>query len=189
MKKEYYKFNPDDAKRFAREHAHKIKKSGDEMQFDLCPYCHGGDNGKDKYTFSINMTTGQYNCLRASCAKHGNMISLAIDFGFSLGSEYDDYYFKDNKEYKRFIQEKFPSKPKAIEYMQSRGISEETTKRYGITSKPDDENILIKTNGTNSDGNPIRSVTPSKSLPINARNPEARNTPTATISPTNVGII
>jgi KaiC/GvpD/RAD55 family RecA-like ATPase len=143
LKKEYYKFNPDDAKRFAREHAHKIKKSGDEMQFDLCPYCHGGDNGKDKYTFSINMTTGQYNCLRASCAKHGNMISLAIDFGFSLGSEYDDYYFKDNKEYKRFIQEKFPSKPKAIEYMKSRGISEATTMRYGITSKPDDENILI----------------------------------------------
>ena len=73
MKKEYYKFNPDDAKRFAREHAHKIKKSGDEMQFDLCPYCHGGNNEKDKEkTYIFYYDSGTANKIIVDIDPYGN---------------------------------------------------------------------------------------------------------------------
>ena len=43
-------------------------------------------------TFSINLKTGQFKCLRASCGVSGNMITLQKDFDFSLGTQIDEYY-------------------------------------------------------------------------------------------------
>ena len=83
----YYKFKPEDAFDFARYVGEPARQHGDELKFTrFCPYCHGGDK-KDKNTFSINLSTGQFKCLRESCGVTGNMISLARDFDFSLGQQ------------------------------------------------------------------------------------------------------
>lgn len=74
-----YEFKESDAYDFAN-HVHiQTKKRGDELQFLHCPYCRGGNSGKDKGTFSINLKTGQYKCLRSSCNASGNMITLSQD--------------------------------------------------------------------------------------------------------------
>ena len=56
---EIYEFRPEDAERFAAERGIKYKHRGDELVFKWCPYCQG-DN-KDKETFAISMSTGQFN--------------------------------------------------------------------------------------------------------------------------------
>ena len=77
-----YKFNRDDAFRFAREQGASTKVIGNELRFRSCPYC---KSQKDRDTFAINLDTGMFKCMRASCGAHGNMITLHKDFGFSLG--------------------------------------------------------------------------------------------------------
>ena len=40
---------------------------GSELQVKgLCPICHGGQH-KDRNTFSINLVTGGWNCVRGNC--------------------------------------------------------------------------------------------------------------------------
>ena len=110
------------------------------MQFRVCPYCR---SEKDKYSFSISLKTGQFKCLRASCNAHGNMITLHKDFGFSLGQDADSYY--DGLVHFRNIhrKERAETKPAAIAYMEGRGISEAVTRRYGITTQKEHDNILV----------------------------------------------
>lgn len=138
-----YNFKEEDAFRFSNEIGATAKKRGKELRFKLCPYCLGGNSGKDHGTFSISLDTGQFKCLRSSCNAHGNMITLAKDFDFSLGTEVDEYY----NGYRRFRnihrKEKPTPKPAAVAYMESRGISEAVTKRYNITVQTDHENILV----------------------------------------------
>lgn len=142
MKKSIYEFSPDDARRFAQEQGIRTFQRGDELHFRVCPYCHG-NSGKDKKTFSINLKTGQYQCMRASCGAKGNMITLAKDFGFSLGRDVDEYYSRKDR-YKSLRHYPRPTtKPKAVEYMESRGISRETTEKYAITVRRDNENVLV----------------------------------------------
>ena len=95
-------------------------------------------------TFSINLKTGQHKCLRASCGVSGNMITLARDFDFSLGTEIDEYY-APKKKYRELPQPKEPviPKPEALQYLESRGISEEVAKRYEITVQTKNPNILV----------------------------------------------
>ena len=95
-----YEFKQSDAYDFARHVGIQCKTRGDELMFNFCPYCNGGANRKDKGTFSINLKTGQYKCLRASCGVSGNMVILAKDFDFSLGSIADEYY-RPRKQYKK----------------------------------------------------------------------------------------
>ena len=140
---EIYKFDREDAIRFGREIRARYCVKGDELRFDRCPYCLGGSNGKDKGTFSINLDTGQFKCLRASCDAHGNMITLARDFNFSLGTEVDEYYSPKKRFRNIHRKEKPQTKPAAVKYLESRGISEETAKRYNITTQKDNENILV----------------------------------------------
>ncbi len=133
-----YEFNEEDAKRFARENGYKAKIVGNEMIFTKCPYC--GENTNDKDKFSINLENGQFQCFRASCGARGNMITLAKDFNFSLGREWDDYYrLPAGKVYTKLIQPKEKIIPKdfAIEYMAKRGISEDIVRRYQITTRND----------------------------------------------------
>ena len=128
-----YQFNSDDAFAFAREQGIKTRIKGEELNLYDCPYCHGAGHG-DKYTFSINLHTGQFKCLRASCGVTGNMITLSRDFDFSLGSEVDEYY-RPRRQFRKFKQSETPIIPKesAIAYLESRGISEEVAKKYEIT--------------------------------------------------------
>lgn len=140
---ELYQFKPDDAYRFAREGGYEAWKSGDELHFKLCPYCHGGSH-HDKDTFSINLNTGAWNCQRGKCKRSGNMITLAQDFPtFSLGDKgVDDYYLKRER-FRRFLRKPIESKDAAIEYLEKRGIPAEVTKLYEITIKEGTDNIMV----------------------------------------------
>ena len=138
-----YEFNSEDAKRFARENGYEAKIAGNEMIFAKCPYC--GERTIDKDKFSINLENGQFQCFRASCGARGNMLTLANDFNFSLGREWDDYYkLPAGKIYKRLVQPKEKIIPKdfAIEYMAKRGISEDIVRRYQITTRNDNPSVL-----------------------------------------------
>lgn len=139
-----YEFKEADAYEFARFVGQRTKVQGDELHFYFCPYCKGG--GKDKYTFSINLKTGQHKCLRASCGVAGNLVTLSKDFDFSLGNEVDEYY-RPRKQHKTFgkrdKEKPIVPKPKAIEYLLSRGISEEVAKQYDITVQSEHDNILV----------------------------------------------
>lgn len=147
MNEEYYKYKPEDAERFRAAIGARVKKTGSEMEFLYCPYCLGGAH-QDKGTFSINTETGQFQCQRASCGVKGNMITLAKDFAdvFSLGNDVSIFYdingarnqFKGFKDSHRKIETRDP----AIEYLKSRNIPEEIAKKYEITTKEDDPNIL-----------------------------------------------
>lgn len=115
-----YQFDLADALRFASEQNLKIvSRYGDEIKFQRCPYCRNLTD--DKNTFAINKTTGAFNCKRSSCGAKGNMLTLAKDFNFSLGRDVDAYLsggkrFKNMRKYPRPT-----TKPKAVEYMESRG--------------------------------------------------------------------
>ena len=136
-----YEFDPEDAKRFGREQGIEYRSRGDELQFSRCPYCRNKTD--DKNTFAINLRTGQFKCLRASCNAHGNMITLARDFGFSLGTDVDEYFnrrrrYRDLSRYPRPI-----TRPPAVRYLESRGISPEIAEKYGITTQKENDNVLV----------------------------------------------
>lgn len=139
-----YEFKPSDAYDFARHVGILCKERGDELFFKTCPYCKPRATRGNVNTFSINLKTGQHKCLRASCGVSGNMITLARDFDFSLGTEIDEYY-APKKKYRELPQPKEPviPKPEALQYLEIRGISEEVAKRYEITVQTKNPNILV----------------------------------------------
>ncbi len=139
-----YEFKEEDAYSFAHHVRIQTKTRGDELQFLHCPYCKGGKGGKDKGTFSINLRTGVFKCLRSSCSISGNMITLARDFDFSLGVLADEYY-QPRRKYRRL---KTPDKPieplpKAIEYLQGREVSERVAREYEVTVHAKREDVLV----------------------------------------------
>ena len=140
---EIYEFRPEDAERFAAERGIKYKHRGDELVFKWCPYCQG-DN-KDKETFAISLTTGQFNCKRSSCSVRGNMVTLARDFNFSLGRDSDAYYGIRWQRFKTFTKKAESIEPSdaAEEYFQTRGISPETVRTYRITARKDNDAVLV----------------------------------------------
>ena len=143
MMRDLYEFDKDDAFRFADVIGAEVFQKGKELRFRYCPYCHGGPH-KDKDTFAINLDTGTWNCKRGSCGRKGNMIVLAQDFeASSLGDAgIDDYYLKRNR-YRKFIRRAITPKDAAIRYMESRGISEEITKKYEITADKSNDDIIV----------------------------------------------
>ncbi len=137
-----YEFKREDAINFAAYMHARTTIKGDELTFAECPYCHGKGSG-NKNSFSISLRTGQFNCLRGSCGAQGNMLTLAQDFGFSLGTDIDEYY-QPKKEFKTFkVPETIIPKDPAIRYLESRGISEEVTKKYEITTQTNNDKILV----------------------------------------------
>ena len=140
-----YEFKTEDAERFARLYG-PVKRKGDELVFEKCPYCHGGSK-PDRGTFSLNSRTGLYQCKRSSCSAQGNMIELARDFNFDLGEEVKRYYniqnyngrFRKFKDAHRVTE----SKDAAVEYLKTRGISEEICRKYEITVRPDNNKVLV----------------------------------------------
>ena len=138
-----YEFKEQDAWDFARHIGVQPKPRGDELHFLLCPYCRGGKS-HDKYTFSINLKTGQFKCMRDSCGIAGNMVTLAKDFNFDLGGEFGEY-LRPKKKYRKLKTPEKPIEPKpnAIAYMNSRGISEEICKKYELTVQTEHDNILV----------------------------------------------
>jgi len=136
-----YVFDKEDAIRFAREKGIRAYIRGEELILRECPYCHGGKS-KDTDTFAINLTNGAFNCMRSSCGEKGNMIRLHDDFGFSLGRDADTYYAR-KRERRRFRTYTPEIRDGAIAYMATRGISEEVTRQYSITTKKDEDSIVV----------------------------------------------
>ena len=139
-----YTFSAEDARRFAQHVGASTRQRNGELVFQKCPYCHAAD----KYTFSINMTTGQFECKRGSCGVKGNMITLSRDFDFSLGRDADAYYRTADYSKKQFKQFKdahrqIETKDAAIEFLQNRGISPEITKKYELTVHKEQDNVLV----------------------------------------------
>ena len=139
-----YEFKEQDAYDFAGQQGIEVKRAGDELHFKICPYCRPRPTKGNVRTFSINLKTGQFKCLRESCGVSGNMIQLSRDFDFSLGTESDEYY-RPRKKYRRLPTPKKPYVPKApaIRYLESRGISDEVAHKYEITVQSEKENILV----------------------------------------------
>lgn len=139
-----YEFKESDAWDFARTQGIEVKQSGEQLHFKICPYCRPRATKGNTRTFSINLRTGQFKCLRESCGVTGNMITLSRDFDFSLGNDVDEYY-RPKKQFKKLNTPKKPIVPKepAIAYLESRGISEKIAKRYEITTQTDYKNILV----------------------------------------------
>lgn len=129
-----YDFKSKDVFDFASFIGAETKQKGNELFFKYCPQCHGGGNDKD--TFSVNLQTGAFKCFRASCDYHGHFVELARDFAYKLDDEQE-------RKYRRLPQPKIESKPKAIEYLESRGISADVARRYKITTQTNNENILV----------------------------------------------
>lgn len=139
-----YRFNPEDAQRFAHHIGMRYRTRDDQLELMSCPYC----RCKDKHTFGISLKTGQFECKRASCGAKGNMITLSRDFNFSLGKEADAYYGTvdySTKSYKHFRDSHrlIESRDAAVEYMQSRGIPEAITRQYEITTRKDNDGIIV----------------------------------------------
>ena len=137
-----YEFKRQDAFDFANRQGAVTRVKGNELDFTFCPYCHGGRR-RDKNTFAINLDTGMYKCLRASCNAEGNFITLSRDFDFSLGNDFDEYYNRRRKFRRLPKLEKVEPKDKAVEFMESRGISESVTNKYELTVQTDNENVLV----------------------------------------------
>ncbi len=138
-----YEFKTAHAHDFARFIGISAFEKGGQLHFKSCPYCKGIGKGNER-TFAIDLRTGQFKCLRASCNASGNMITLARDFDFSLGSEIDEYY-RPKKQYRRLSQPKekiVPKKP-AIAYLESRGIDHAVAEQYEITTQSKHDTILV----------------------------------------------
>ena len=147
----FYEFKVEDAERFVREHGGEAKHKGKELVFKYCPFCRGGKK-PDKYTFAINLETGRFNCQRGSCGRKGNMITLSQEFDFELSGAASHYYnFTDsnmntpNGSFRRFkdAHKQIISKDGAIQYMKSRGISEEVCRKYEITIHDTDKQRIV----------------------------------------------
>ena len=138
----FYEFKESDAWEFARRQGVQTKQKGEELHFIHCPYC---GSTKDKWTFAIDLRTGQFKCLRASCSRTGNMITLSKDFDFSLGRDIDEYYNRSRKRYRTFQKPMAEIKPKAeaLGYLRKRGISEAVAEKYQITTHKDKQNVLV----------------------------------------------
>jgi twinkle protein len=130
-----YLFSRDDAIGFARTLGAETREHGDELFFRYCPKCHGGGS-RDKDTFSINLKSGVFKCFRASCDYHGHFVELARDFDYDLG-------LGEKRVYRKLPQKPVVVRDGAIQYMAQRGISAEICRRYELTTRTDNKNILV----------------------------------------------
>ena len=134
-----YELKDEDIYGLTRQLTEDCHEKGRELFYKYCPYCNGGDS-RDKDTFSINLDTGAYKCFRASCGAHGHFVEMARDFRYHLDGLGDS---RSRKQYRTFPRQEIVTKQAAIDYMASRGISEEVTRRYRLTVRKDDPNILV----------------------------------------------
>lgn len=137
-----YEYREEDVFRFVNHVGAKANRKGNELVFEKCPYC----RPRDKHTFSINITTGMFECKRAKCGARGNMITLSRDFDFSLGRDVDAYYNTvdySRKQYREFKNSHIETKDEAVEYMDTRDIFPEIVRKYEITMSTNQEHVMV----------------------------------------------
>lgn len=130
-----YEYNSNDVFLLANSIGAETQQKGKELFFRYCPHCNGGAS-RDNNTFSVNLETGAFKCFRASCDYKGHFVELARDVGFRLEDDAP-------KKYRVLPQKEIESKPKAIEYLESRGISAEVCKKYKITTQKNADNVIV----------------------------------------------
>src|SRR6056297_2122343 len=101
----------------------KHKKQGNEIMFETCPFCKGGEHN-DKWTFAINKRSGLYNCLRGKCGAKGNKQQLAKKLNIRLYS--DNIVAVSEKQYKKPSRKVYKPTENIKSYFQKRCISEDT---------------------------------------------------------------
>lgn len=138
-----YEFTPEDAYRFADHVGIQARQNGNNLIFRQCPYCQNRSSDKEK--FAIDLRTGQFNCFRASCGMKGNMITLSKDFNFKISETMDRYLNRNdyNNRFKRFKEYHKESTDSAIRYLKARGISEDVCRKYELTTKSGQDNVLV----------------------------------------------
>lgn len=131
-----YELKQEDISGFISYIGANTKIKGKEIQFEYCPYCNGGSS-KDKWTFSMNMTNGLYNCVRGKCERKGYFVQLCRDFNYKLD-------FENEKTYTEFPQppRRIVPRESAYAYLESRGISRSVAEKYQVTAFEDRPNIL-----------------------------------------------
>jgi len=112
-------------KEFADKYFPDFKLKGDEIVPKYCPYCKGGENGKDKETFALNEVSRTFNCKRGNCGKSGTFYKLLSDFSEINGK---DNYIKPK------VKAKMPS-TKIEQYFKNRCISKQTYTNMKIGEK------------------------------------------------------
>jgi len=114
----------------------KTKTHGEEVQFEYCPYCHGGTK-KDKWKFGINRKTGAYGCFKGGCQRHGHFVQLCRDFNYDLINVSEMKYVKFPQPDRKIV-----PRESALAYLESRCISKETAEKYSITAFENRPNVL-----------------------------------------------
>lgn len=136
-----YIFDKKDAEEFCRAQGIRYRIRGEEMILQKCPYC--GAVSKDEDTCSINLSTGQYHCFRASCGAKGNMLTLARDFDFHI-DRIDQWQPVPVNRFRTYAKKaEYNPNDTMKDFLRSRGISETTAERYKLTVRKDDPNILV----------------------------------------------
>lgn len=131
-----YELKPGDVYALAGKLGADVREKGDELFFRYCPYCHG--DGHDKETFSVNLKTGVFHCFRSGCGKSGHFVEMARDFHYPL-----DFEDRPKRQYRRLPQRPVEVREPAITYLEGRGISRETARRYRVTTRKDNPKILV----------------------------------------------
>ena len=117
---------------FANTYLQPYKRKGNEIAARYCPYCKG--NGKDKYTFYLNVDKQTFICHRGSCNKQGHFTELCRDFGEEPDNMKYEIY-KPVKQYKKPQIKTSKLSQKAIKYAQLRKITEKTLEDWKVTEK------------------------------------------------------
>ena len=119
------------------------KISNAEIKPEFCPLCHGGEN-RDRYTFSINMETGAWNCKRGSCSegnKGGGLKDLQLLLGDEATATTRILKNVGNKKKKKFTKPNPDDIHEVTEdiitFFASRKISEQTVRDWKIGSDKD----------------------------------------------------
>lgn len=125
---------------------YKVKSKqdgGEEIIPELCPFCHGGDNG-DKETFALSVDKEVYVCKRGTCGKRGHFRDLAEFFG--------DHRFAGSIGTAGFAKQKpkawklpdtllSPPTETIYQYFEKRCISRETVDAFKLQS--DDHGMIV----------------------------------------------
>lgn len=96
-----------------------------------CPFCRGGEH-RDRETFAVNLDTGAWICYRGKCGKSGSLYDLKTFLGEDVRHSFHSTPTKAwNKPTKiPFV----PLADEAKEWLYSRKLTEESLRRYKVTS-------------------------------------------------------
>lgn len=118
----------------AEKHLGSFKIRNGQIVTDLCPMCHGGDNG-DRETFSVGLHNGAYNCLRGSCGVKGNFRDLCNFFGEKTPEDLEAIRVNKTEKKKVYAHPEVQMKAltdEAIMYMATRRISLDTLTAFNV---------------------------------------------------------